>query len=55
MHHYLDDITLFGTTDNYNTEQTENLHIDIAKNAYCASNCCDEYSDSKNVTNVWHF
>jgi hypothetical protein len=44
MHHYLDDITLFGTTDNYNTEQTENLHIDMAKNAYCASNRCDEYT-----------
>jgi hypothetical protein len=43
MHHYPDDITLFGTTDNYNTEQTERLHIDMAKNAYRASNCHDEY------------
>jgi hypothetical protein len=43
MHHYPDDITLFGTTDNYNTEQTEHLHIDMAKNAYRASNCHDEY------------
>jgi hypothetical protein len=43
MHHYPDDITLFGTTDNYNTEQTERLHIDMAKNAYRASNRRNEY------------
>jgi hypothetical protein len=34
---------LFGTTDNYNTEQTERLHIDFAKDAYRATNHKDEY------------
>jgi Plavaka transposase len=43
MLHYKSSITLFGTTDNYNTEQSERLHIDMAKNAYRASNRKDEY------------
>jgi hypothetical protein len=41
--HYADDITLFGTTDNYNTESTERLHIDMAKNVYRATNHRNEY------------
>ena len=41
--HYRSSIMLFGTTDNYNTEQTERLHIDFAKDAYHATNCKDEY------------
>ena len=41
--HYQSSITLFGTTDNYNTEQTERLHIDFAKDAYRATNRKDEY------------
>ena len=41
--HYGPSITLFGTTDNYNTEQTERLHIDFTKNAYRATNRKDEY------------
>jgi len=41
--HYKSSITLFGTTDNYNTEQTERLHIDFTKNAYRATNHKDEY------------
>jgi hypothetical protein len=41
--HYHSSISLFGTTDNYNTEQSERLHIDFAKNAYRASNHKDEY------------
>jgi hypothetical protein len=36
--HYDPSIRLFGTTDNYNTEQTERLHIEFAKEAYRASN-----------------
>jgi hypothetical protein len=36
-------ISLFGATDNYNTEQMEQLHIDLAKDAYCATNHKDEY------------
>lgn len=41
--HYPYLITLFGTTDNYNTEFTERLHIDFAKDAYRATNKKDEY------------
>ncbi|KAG0692585.1 hypothetical protein DFH29DRAFT_985732 [Suillus ampliporus] len=41
--HYLTMIRMFGTTDNYNTEYTEQLHIDLAKDAYCATNHKDEY------------
>ncbi|KAH9169515.1 hypothetical protein EDB89DRAFT_2115055 [Lactarius sanguifluus] len=41
--HYSSSIMLFGTTDNYNTEQTERLHIDFTKEAYRATNRKDEY------------
>ncbi|KAH9019702.1 hypothetical protein EDB84DRAFT_1624592 [Lactarius hengduanensis] len=41
--HYKSSITLFGSTDNYNTEQTERLHIDFTKDAYRATNHKDEY------------
>jgi hypothetical protein len=41
--HYQSSITLFGTTDNYNTEQTERMHINFAKNTYRATNHKDEY------------
>ncbi|KAI0825391.1 hypothetical protein BC628DRAFT_1320379 [Trametes gibbosa] len=41
--HYVRFIKLFGTTDNYNTEATERLHIDFAKDAYRATNHKDEY------------
>jgi len=40
--HYGLSITLFGTTDNYNTEQTEHLHIDFTKKVYRATNHKDE-------------
>ncbi|KAI0724929.1 hypothetical protein C8Q72DRAFT_889387 [Fomitopsis betulina] len=36
--HYADSICSLGTTDNYNTEMFERLHIDCAKKAWCASN-----------------
>jgi hypothetical protein len=42
--HYSSSIILFGTTDNYNTEQTERLHIDFTKDAYRATNHKDEYN-----------
>ena len=42
--HYSPSIRLFGTTDNYNTEQTERLHIDLTKDAYRTTNHKDEYS-----------
>ena len=41
--HYRTSITLFGTTDNYNTEHSERLHIDFAKDAYRATNRRDQY------------
>lgn len=41
--HYSSSIRLFGTTDNYNTEQTERLHIDFTKDAYRATNRKNEY------------
>lgn len=43
LSHYVSSIRLFGTTDNYNTEQTERLHIDLTKDAYRATNHRDEY------------
>jgi hypothetical protein len=42
--HYIDAIKFFGTTDNYNTEYTERLHIDLVKDAYHATNRKDELS-----------
>lgn len=36
--HYRYSIELFGTTENYNTQTTERLHIDYTKDAYNASN-----------------
>ncbi|KAJ7805346.1 hypothetical protein B0H14DRAFT_3091618 [Mycena olivaceomarginata] len=42
--HYVPNITNFGTTDNYNTEYTERLHIDLAKDAYRSTNRKDEFS-----------
>jgi hypothetical protein len=41
LSHYASSIELFGSTDGYYTETTEQLHIDFAKNAYCASNKWD--------------
>lgn len=41
--HYSSSIKLFGSTDNYDTEYSERLHIDFAKDAYRASNRRDEY------------
>jgi hypothetical protein len=36
--HYIDSIRQFGATDNYNTEAFERLHIDLAKDAWRATN-----------------
>ncbi|KAG1861617.1 hypothetical protein F4604DRAFT_1882423 [Suillus subluteus] len=38
LEHYADSIRRFGTTDNYNTEATEWLHIDYTKDVYRATN-----------------
>ncbi|KAI1786574.1 hypothetical protein LXA43DRAFT_975694 [Ganoderma leucocontextum] len=43
LDHYLISIKLFGTTDNYDTQYTERLHIDFAKEAYRATNRKDEF------------
>ena len=40
--HYASSIKLFSTTDNYNTEHSEHLHIDLAKGAYATTNHKDE-------------
>jgi len=44
MLHYTLSICLFGTTDNYNTKQLEQLHINLAKNAFHATNHKDKYA-----------
>jgi Plavaka transposase len=41
--HYYQFIQLYGTTDNFNTEYTERLHIDLAKDAYASTNFKDEF------------
>lgn len=43
MRHYIYFFKRYGTADNFNTEYTERLHIDMAKNAYRATNSKDEY------------
>jgi hypothetical protein len=40
--HYYKFIRLYGTADNFNTEYTERLHIDLAKDAYASTNFKDE-------------
>ena len=42
--HYGDLIKVFGTTDNFNTESTKRLHIDMAQDAYNATNYKDKFS-----------
>ncbi|KAG2352892.1 hypothetical protein BDR07DRAFT_1264463, partial [Suillus spraguei] len=42
--HYAHMIRMFGTTDNYNTEYTERLHIDLAKDAYRSTNHKNEFA-----------
>lgn len=41
--HYFDSIRWLGTTDNYNTEMFERLHIDFAKQGWRASNKRDHF------------
>ncbi|KJA17560.1 hypothetical protein HYPSUDRAFT_146380 [Hypholoma sublateritium FD-334 SS-4] len=38
IRHYIDSIRSHGTTDGFNTEGSERLHIDLAKAGYLASN-----------------
>jgi len=41
--HYYEFILLYGSGDNFNTEFTERLHIDLAKDAYASTNFKDEF------------
>jgi hypothetical protein len=41
--HYYEFILLYGSADNFNTEFTERLHIDLAKDAYTSTNFKDEF------------
>ncbi|KAH9957392.1 hypothetical protein BJV74DRAFT_880141 [Russula compacta] len=43
LDHYLLSIKLLGSTDNYNTEMFERLHIDFAKEGWRASNQREEF------------
>lgn len=43
LQHYVQSIRYFGTTDNYNTEMFERLHIDFAKDAWRATNHRNEF------------
>ena len=57
--HYADMIRRFGTTDNYNTEYTKRLHIDLAKDAYRATNHKGEYDQmtlwlERREKIIWH-
>lgn len=42
--HFRDAIERLGTTDNFNTEYTERLHIDLTKNAFDSTNGKDVYT-----------
>ncbi|PIL34532.1 hypothetical protein GSI_03310 [Ganoderma sinense ZZ0214-1] len=44
LDHYRRSIEMFGTTDNYDTQHSERLHIDFAKEAFRATNGKDELS-----------
>lgn len=43
LNHYVEKAEFLGTFDNTNTEHTERLHINLAKDAYRATNSKDEY------------
>jgi hypothetical protein len=43
LQHYIECIRFFGTTDNYNMEMFERLHIDVAKKGWRATNKRDEF------------
>jgi hypothetical protein len=44
LSHYESAIQQFRTMDNYNTEQSKCLYINLVKDAYCTTNHKDEYS-----------
>jgi hypothetical protein len=46
--YYKSSIQLFRTTDNYNTEQSKHLHINVAKDVYCTTDHKDKYPQITN-------
>jgi len=44
VQHYVLFIWLYGTTDNFDTAYTEQLHIDLAKDTYNATNHKDKFT-----------
>jgi len=48
VQHYVMLIRLYGTTDNFDTAYTKQLHIDFAKDAYDATNHKDEFTQMAN-------
>jgi hypothetical protein len=42
--HYVELIQLYGAADNFNTEFTERLHINLTKDAYASTNFKDKFS-----------
>ncbi|PIL37661.1 hypothetical protein GSI_01355 [Ganoderma sinense ZZ0214-1] len=44
LDHYRECIEMFGSTDNYDTQHSERLHIDFAKDAFRTTNGKDELS-----------
>jgi hypothetical protein len=44
LQHYVDSLRLFGSADGYSTDISERLHIDLAKNAYRATNRRDFFA-----------
>jgi len=53
LHHYIQSIKLFETTDNYNTEMFENFHIDFAKEGWHASNKSNAFPQMVNWLGRW--
>src|SRR5438445_10677997 len=53
LHHYIQSIKLFGTTDNYNTEMFKHFHIDFVKKGWCASNKRNAFPQMVNWLSRW--
>ena len=49
---YIDSFKLFGTTDDYNTQNSERLHTDFVKDAYRATNHKDEFPQIRRLRSV---
>ncbi|KAH6867897.1 hypothetical protein BKA70DRAFT_1379819 [Coprinopsis sp. MPI-PUGE-AT-0042] len=47
--HWAQKVRHFGTADNSDTEHTERLHVDFAKDAYAATNHKDEFAQMTKI------